>query len=149
MSSSTPVFSTNLQSSQYALPEYPLAYSSDYSSECPPDALIDAASQSMLLRSLRRSRHLSQQQVSEYLQISRQMYGRFERGRYLMPAELWERLSHFLPVPDFLIIEDTEPCLTETKEEKDLLIAFRQLDAEGKKQVLSLIQFETSWLQNS
>ncbi len=111
----------------------------------PPTSNVTDASR--LLHQLRRMQNMTQEDISSRLHISRQTYSAYERGERPMPQELWLPLTHILPLPPTMMEVLCGQIQIQTQEEKNLLIGFRNLDEEGRQQVMKLLAFELSWIQ--
>lgn len=108
------------------------------------------------LKVIRKQNKMSQQQVSDVLGVSRSTYCSYETGRRTPDINILMKLSEFyrLPVDRFLCAVEKEYLFDEeyyegqtdtrylsqlSKEEHDLIVKFRCLDKEEKKNIKNFV----------
>lgn len=100
------------------------------------------------LRLLRRQAKLTQQAVADYLQIHRTTYTKYETRCVTPDQEGLVRLATLFGVTvDYLLgcpekepespsLADDTPCLRLTEQEIQLVLAYRKLDSDGRREIL-------------
>lgn len=95
------------------------------------------------LKELRLSRQYTQEQIAQYLGISRSSYAMYEQGRREPGLEIIESFADFFNVDmDYLLgKKDTSTIITDSyaSEEIDLIGKFRQLNDQGKTKAMDYI----------
>ena len=71
------------------------------------------------IRTLRKERDLTQQQVADYLQINRSTYAYYESGRTRLNINIVVDLAHFFQVSYATIIGQPEPVLSNSTSSGD------------------------------
>ncbi len=99
------------------------------------------------LKEIRKLRGYTQEQIAEKLSVSLSAVKKWEQDKTDPNTQLFIELADYLDVSlDYLLNRDNKindiPTL-----ENDLLTAFRQLDDEGKKEVINYIKFRISSIQ--
>ncbi len=98
------------------------------------------------IRELRISRKLSQQELAEYLKISKSSINMYERGEREPGLDLLEAIADFFNVDmDYLMGKSDNPqkyisnsanCVILTEDEKTLVDIYRNFNDEGKEKLL-------------
>jgi transcriptional regulator with XRE-family HTH domain len=98
------------------------------------------------LARLRKRNGLTQADMAAYLQISRQAYSTYETGKHEMDMRTLCKLAEYFNVSiDYLFGRyDIKPFLIDDEDERELIEAYRALDARGKGSVRAVIKYETS-----
>lgn len=90
------------------------------------------------IKQLRKEKNLSQQEIANYLQITRQAYSNYENGKREPDYETLLKLSEFFAVTvDHLTRGEPTDALTPS--EQQLLDLFRQLNGEGQNEAVKLV----------
>jgi len=95
------------------------------------------------LRELRKEKNVTQNEIAEYLMVSREAYSQYETGRRQMNYETLCLLADYYNVSiDYLLGRyETNPMLV-NKGETHLIKLYRLLDERGKATVESTLDFE-------
>jgi len=67
-----------------------------------------------IIRNLRKERHLTQQQVADYLGLDRSTYAYYESGRSRLNIDIVVKLTHFYKVSYATLIGRPEPELPDS-----------------------------------
>lgn len=101
------------------------------------------------LKKLRNNQNLTQQDLSVQLNISQQVYSRYENGTREPDFETLIKIADYFNVSvDYLLgrIDENKPCTEPplTEEEKALLLLFSQIPKDKQQLVLEMIKVALS-----
>ena len=108
------------------------------------------------LRLLRRQAKLTQQEVADYLQIHRTTYTKYETRCVTPDQEGLVRLATLFGVtvdyllgcpekePEPMALADDVPCLRLSEQEILLVLTYRKLDSDGRREILEQTQTRVS-----
>ncbi|MBR1702989.1 MAG: helix-turn-helix transcriptional regulator [Lachnospiraceae bacterium] len=95
----------------------------------------------MKLKELRLERGLSQKQIADYLEVTPNIYSRYETGARQPSIETLIKLSAFFGKSiDFIVGNHTEADYSLSDYELELLTAAREADSRAKEDALSLLK---------
>lgn len=110
----------------------------------------------MRLKEARKAANLTQVQVAKYIGINQNTYSYWENGKTKIDSESLQKLASLYSVSvDYLLGNDEAPNMPNkitlsqsfSPEEETLIKKYRQLDADGKKEIENMIDFKLQ-LQN-
>ena len=96
-----------------------------------------------MLRKLRSEQGLTQGDIANKLQMTREGYSMYETGKRQINHEALCTLADFYAVStDYLLGRNEEAEFVITDEEKALIVQYRELDDRGKATVSALLKIE-------
>lgn len=98
------------------------------------------------LKLIRKELHLSQQQLADFLHVSRKTYGIYERGERPLTPHMIHILQERLQISPEGLQEESEPApvFPASDDEEDLLRMYRRLDPAGKDYIMDALICEES-----
>lgn len=94
------------------------------------------------LKTIRKKRGITQEEVSEFLAVKRQTYGAYERGVSTPDSQTLKRLADYFGVSTEYFFRDDEEMITtvQNAQEEQLLMLARRAEAIPPKQRERIIQ---------
>lgn len=100
----------------------------------------------MKLKELRLERGLSQKQIADYLEVTPNIYSRYETGARQPSIETLMKLSAFFGKSiDFIVGNHIEADYSLSDYELELLTAAREADSRAKEDALSLLKIHRTY----
>lgn len=98
------------------------------------------------LKLIRKELHLSQQQLADFLHVSRKTYGIYERGERPLTPHMIHILQERLGIPPERLRDESgpSPVFPASGDEEDLLRMYRRLDPAGKNYIMDVLVCEES-----
>lgn len=104
------------------------------------------------LKELRSAQNLTQSAVADLLNITREAYSMYETGKRQLSYDSLCLLAEFYHVSTDYLLGRTmskEPWVPLTKDETQLLKAYRHADKRGKDTIFAVVSFENEYMQKN
>jgi transcriptional regulator with XRE-family HTH domain len=95
------------------------------------------------LRELRKEKNVTQNEIAQYLKVSRETYSQYETGRHQMNYETLFLLADYYDITiDYLLGRCETNPISVSKNETHLINTYRLLDERGKATIEANLNFE-------